>query len=237
MPPLLLPKEPTLWNYKIVLDYKLLPNQALNTAVLLAVSPLASLLVTTSAAYAFAIFRFKGKQVIFWAFLSATMITRYALLIPLFVVMRRLNITGLWAVGAVYIFDPVGIYLFKNYIETIPFSFVESARIDGVGEWGSMFRIILPLCGPAMAVVMIGRGFMVLQDYIWQFLVLQRNTNMTLLVALNRRIMDLRSESINLENYGAHAAVGVLLLIPLVLLFAVGQKYIIKGVTMGGVRE
>lgn len=237
MPPTFFPTTPTLANFARIADLGgMLARWAANTTFITVASVAGALVVNGMAAYAFAMFRFKGSQFILVAFLASMMVTRYALLIPTFVLLRWYRISGPLAVILPALFWPTGIYLAVCYFKTIPASLVESARIDGAHEGTILARIVAPLCKPLLAALIIFRGLDVMQDYIWPFLVLQNERQMTLLVALIRSIYN-RFMVTRLLDFGYSNAVGVVLFVPLLALFLLTSKYFVSGLALGAIKE
>ena len=238
MPPEFFPSSPTLLNMAKVFDnVPMVARWAMNTVFITGVTVLGALLVNGMAAYAFAMFRFKGSQVILMAFLASLMITRYATLIPTFVLLRWYRISGAWAVIFPALFWPLGIYLATNYFRSIPASLVESARMDGAGEMRILARVVAPLCKPIVAALVVFKGLEVMQDYMWQVLILQGKKQMTLLVGTIQNIYDWYQLGGRVLDYGHANAVGVVLFFPLLIIFLVSNKYFISGLTLGAVKE
>jgi len=182
-------------------------------------------------------FRFKGSQFILMTFLASLMITRYAILIPTFVLLRWYRVTGALAVILPALFWPLGIFLATNYFRSIPASLVESARMDGAHETTILFRVVAPLCKPIVAALVVFKGLDVMQDYMWQALVLTGKNQMTLLVGTIYHIYE-RYQVLNLiYDYGHANAVGVVLFFPLLVIFLLANKYFISGLTLGAVKE
>jgi ABC-type glycerol-3-phosphate transport system permease component len=233
MPPRLIPYEFTLDNYKQALTIPYLGRWIVNTGILLAIIVTSGVLINGAAGYVFAFAKFPGKQLIFWSMLTPIFVTRFSLLISQFVIVGALHLNGLWAVVAMSIFWPSGIFLFRNYFSSLPISIIESARMDGASEWTILRKVVLPVCKPivGMSVVFIGMG--VLGDYIWQMLNLQTDDVKTYLVGLMNTTMDFYTA----KSIGYNLAVGTLLFIPYLLLFAFSSKYFIEGLTGGASKE
>ncbi len=237
-PPNFFPESFSLDNFTIIFTSVPWARWILNTVMVVVGTIVLSVGISTAAGYAFSAFRFKGRDAIFAGFLATLMVSRYALLIPLFVIMARGGIRGLPAVILPCVFSPVGIYLFRTYADSIPRSFIESARIDGASELRILTRIMMPLCGPAVATLAVFAGIASLQDYVWQYLALQRTSDWTLLKGLIRSAYDSNlGASWYMINYGAFAAAGVVLLLPLVAIFAFTSRYFIRGLALGGEKE
>jgi len=239
MPPNWIPKNPTLWNYKIILKEQPVLRWAINTVLIEIMEVGLCLVVTFMAGYAFTAFQFSGKKIIFWLFISALMIPYPVLIIPKYVLIRHIGLSGTF-LGVIVpdIFWPMGIVLFHKYSQSIPLNILDSARIDGATEIQIIFKIAIQLCVPVIAALIIFKSHYVLSDFIWQGLVLQDQNKSTLIVGLIRAI---RNPGVNremqLNQIGQSLAVGTILFIPLLTIFIAFQKYFISGVTFGGVKE
>lgn len=236
MPPRFLPNDPNLKNYV----YLLAGNVMIwlkNTIIVVMGTIFISVFLSITAGYVFSMYKFKGKKVLLTAYLSQLMIPRISLLIPLFVIVKKLHIPGShMAVIFPIVFSPMGIYLAKNYFDSIPKSIMESARMDGATESQILRLIVVPISKPIVAALSLFSGIGALQDYIWQSLVLQKEARQTLLVGLMRVAMARGGGELNVNPIGRSFATGVLLLLPLLIIFLFANKYFIQGVS-GAVKE
>lgn len=231
-PPTIIPSNMTLDNYTRVWDSIPLLRYLLNTFIFSVSVVILSLLFDSMAGYAFARLRFKGKQALFIGVLLTMMIPFQVIMIPLFVLEFKINIlntfSGLILPRATSAF---GIYLMRSFFISLPKSLEESARIDGLGEFGIFFRIMLPLCKPAL----ISLGVILLinnwNDLIYP-LMLTNNTEMrTISAGLAMFVGD------KAIDYGAILASTVISIIPLVVLYLMFQKYFVKGIAATGIKE
>lgn len=237
MPPSLIPLTPTLRNYQTISELPLIGRWLVNTVIVTASMIIGAVLINGAAGYAFAFSRARGLRVLFWVMLSALFITRYSLLIPQFVVVSKLHLSGLPAAVIMSLFWPVGIYLFKTYFASIPHSLLESARIDGAGEGAILMRVVLPMSKPMIGSAIVFVGLWAMQDFIWQMLVLQWEESRTLLVGLISSIYQVGgSGSHAIRNIGYDLAVGTVLFVPLLAIFAVSSRYFTEGLK-GAVKE
>ena len=244
IPPDLYPKPPTLKNYATILRINpLLGKWILNTVIVSTSIIGGNLVVTVMAAYGFAFYNFPGKRVILWAFLAMLMITRYSQIIPLYVLVSKYKLTGLWAAIIPTIFNPANIYMAYLFMRQIPKDFLEAARIDGAGEWRTLWQIVVPLCKPIISALLTFTGITALGDYMWQVMVLQRTEQKTMLIGLMQSIRDYMVGNIGagggayIKQYGYQMAVGIILFLPMFLIYLVSSKYFIGGLTVGGIKE
>lgn len=230
--PRFIPKDLTLTNYKQAFSLPLLPRWLLNSAFVIVGVVVAGVVVNGAAGYVFAFTRARWATYAFWAMLAPIFVTRFVLLISQFIVVGKFGMRGMAAVVGMSIFWPTGIYLFKNYFQSIPHDFLESARMDGASEWKIFRRVVLPLSKPILGAAVVFLGMAAMGDYIWQFLNLQTPQSRTFLVGLLQSTLDVYV----VKNVGYDLAVGTLLFIPYLLLFAFSSRYFIKGLTLGGVK-
>lgn len=236
MPPKLFPNNITFANYTRMLDWPI-ATWGFNTFLVVIFSALLSIIIHYSAGYAFAIYQFPLKRILWAVLISAMMIPKMSLLIPLYIIIRKLGLSStLAAVVFTSIYSPISLYLTRNYLLEIPKSAIEAARIDGASELQILFLVIFPLSGPIIAAVALFSSIAVLSDYVWQSLVLQLPKTQTMLVGMIRGIQDRQQGivSLHINPLGKAFAVGVVLIIPLLIIFMVSNKYFISGVTNGG---
>jgi multiple sugar transport system permease protein len=236
IPPMLWPMRPTLENYALVFGQPFLLRWAASSLVVVAGYVVVGIAVNGAAGYVFAMARFPGKEALFVLLIGALLISRQMMIIPQFVVVRALGLREHAAVIAMASLWPVGIFLFRNYFESIPRSLAESARIDGAGEARIFARVMLPLSAPVLGAAVAFKGMEALSDYIWQMLNLQSEETRTLLVGLAGSVAKMRMQRIT-NNIGYELAVGTVLLVPLVVVFALASRYFVRGLALGGVKE
>ncbi len=236
VPPDLFPRAITLSNYAAMLSHPVL-RWAGNTVMVVAGTTLLSVAMSALAGYAFVAFRFPFKEVVFWLLMAGMMITRYALFIPSFVLLSRLHLFGIPAVVLSCLFSPFGIYLFRSYMQShVPGTYAESARMDGAGELSILRHIMAPLCAPVIAAMVVFKAVETLQDYIWQMLLLQREDAYTLVVGLMRAAFETQIANGYQSDYAMEGASSVLMLIPIVLVFAFTSRYFVRGLGEGGLK-
>lgn len=190
------------------------------------------LLFATMAGYGFAKKRFPGREWVFWIYVSSMMIPGFAMVVPLFTLMTRLGLVdsymGLIAPG---LSAPFGVFLMRQFIQTLPTELIEAATIDGCSELGVFKDIILPLSKPGLAVLGIFVFMGQWNAFLWPLIVINSSEMMTLTVGFallaNRELR---------VNYGALMAAGTYMAMAQVIVFFSFQGYFVQGITIGGVK-
>jgi multiple sugar transport system permease protein len=188
-------------------------------------------LFDTMAGYAFAKRRFPGRNILFWLILSTLMIPPHVTLVPLYIVTRQIGLLdSIWAVILPGTANVFGIFLMRQFIQTMPTELIEAGRIDGASEFGIFWRIILPLCKPAIAALAIFTFVRHWNDFLWPLIVLTRSRNFTLPVG----VASLQGEFGT--DYGVIFAGAALAALPMIVFFLIFQRYFLEGVRMGAVK-
>lgn len=248
-PPNWIPKKPTLMNYAHMARISTKgtsfsgqgPNALLrwsfNTMAIFALKCAIAILLCATAGYAFAVYQFRYKNALFLFFLIGMFLGPAVTIVPEFVNVKRLGLSGTWwGVILPFAYMPVGMYIFRNYVETIPHEMIDAARIDGAGEYRILFRIMIPLCKPVMGVMVVLTALGTLQDYIWTLLMIPDRPKQTLMVGIIEEVQKASALSGGLNPIGISLAGGVIIFMPLFLIFLFCQRYFIKGLTLGGIK-
>ncbi|MGL5720928.1 MAG: carbohydrate ABC transporter permease [Brevinema sp.] len=188
--------------------------------------------ISSIAGYGFAKFEFKYKNFLFGLVLVTMMLPAYARLIPLYQMMNMFKIhdTHL-AVILPDLAGAFGIFLMRQNFYAIPDSLIESARIDGAGEWKIFFTIVMPLMIPSASALGIYMFMQQWSNFTWPLIILNSPQNFTLPVALSKLIGDTKIDYGQIMM-GANYAV-----LPILFVFFMLQKYFISGITSGAVKE
>jgi len=227
MPPRLLPLRPSLSNYGYFLT-KPLGLWAANTAVIALGTALISVAVSCATGYAFAFFTWPLKKWLWLLLLAGIMIPRMSVTIPQFVVMRKLGLLSTYH-GLILsrTLSPMGMYLARAYFQTVPRSLLDAARIDGAGEFQILARVVVPISRPIVTCLALFAGAGALGDYVWQSLVIRKDSLRTLILGLLQTVSDSNAGDLDLmlNPLGRQFAASMLLLLPLLILFFVASKY------------
>lgn len=229
--PRMLPEQPTLDNYREVLSTGSFGRWYLNSLLVSAVVTISVCFFSSLAGYSLAKYRYAGRKVIFFAILSTMMIPLEMLVIPWFVAAGHLELVdsylGIMFPGLISAF---GVFLMKQFMEAIPDSIIESARIDRASELKIFLRVVLPLVRPALASLAIFTFVSNWDAFLWPLIVTNERRMFTLPVGLA-------------SFAGAHGidyhlviAAANLVVLPVLIVFLVMQKQIIKGIALTGVK-
>ena len=238
MPPRLIPKSADLENYTELIKASRFARWSANTLIVVSVTVAASVAVSSMAGFSFAFYRFKGQKALYLLLLAGIMVPRISVIVPLFVVMNRIGLNGtLLGVILPTVLSPIGLYLATEYFKTVPMAMLDSARIDGASDWQVLFRVVVPISRPIITALALFASIAALQDYVWQMLVLQRSDVHTLLVGLIRTVMLRGGDSaMNVNPIGKALAAGTMLLLPLLAIFVVANRYFTTAVG-GAIKE
>lgn len=204
----------------------------INTAFITLVSTAIHLLFDAMAGYAFAKRKFPGSNLLFALILAALMIPPQVTLVPLYLMITQWKLVNTFA-GVILpgLADVIGIFLLKQYIQTLPSELEEAARMDGASEWMIFSKIIVPLSTPAMAVTAIFSFQRYWNSFIWPLIVLQSPDLFTLQVGLSF----IHTSEFG-TNYGLLMAGAALAAIPMILFFFAFQKYFMQGLRIGAIK-
>ncbi len=185
----------------------------------------------TLAGYTFAKKDFPGRNILFWMILATMMVPAYVTLVPLYIVTRDLHLlNSVWAVILPGMASVFGIFLMRQYIQTLPSELLDAARIDGCGELRTFWHIVLPLSKPAIGALAIFTFVRHWNDFLWPLIVLNDSTKYTLPVG----VASLQGEFTT--DYGIIFAGAALAALPMIVFFLIFQRYFLEGVRMGALK-
>ncbi len=232
VPPDFLPIHAGLDNFrKLFRQAKDYPRWFLNSAMITLSITLFHVFVDTLAGYGFAKKEFPGKRILFAVLLSTLMIPPQVTLVPLYIVTRKLHlIDNPLAVILQGTANVLGVFLMRQYIQTLPKELEDAARVDGCSEFGVFWRVILPLSRPAMGALAIFTFVRHWNDFIWPLIVLTKSRNYTLPVG----VASLQGEF--QTDYGIIFAGATVAALPIIIFFLLFQRYFLEGVRLGAVK-
>lgn len=216
--------------YQSALGSSQIPAWAINSTIYSLVSVVLVLLFASMAGYAFAKKRFFGREMIFWVFVAMLMVPGQLTLIPQFILVSELGgLDQMWGLIAPTIANAQAMFLMRQFIQDIPDELIEAARIDGAGEFRVYWSIILPQTKPIMATLGTFVFLWHWNDFLWPLVSQRSPDNYVLTVGLNT----LQEQQVPLATIMAAA---VITFIPALLVFALLQKYFVRGVMMSGLK-
>ncbi len=230
LPPEWFPMHPTLDNYTLL--FKNPAWQWFFNSVFVALMTMALVcLVSTAAGYVLAKKRFYGGKLLFSLFVAAMALPKQVVLVPLVQQASSMGLhNNLWAAILPAVGWPFGIFLMKQFSETIPGELLEAAKIDGCSELRTFSRIVIPMVKPGIAALAIFTFIQAWNDYFLQLIMLSSREKLTLQIG----IATMQAEFAT--NYGVLMAGATLSAIPIVLVFILFQKSFTQGITMGAVK-
>ena len=226
-----IPENPRWQNYVDIWTEIPLLTFIKNTAKITIVVTLLQLFTSSFAAYAFAKMQFKGKNVLFLGYIATIAVPWQAYMVPQFMMMSSwgLNNTHL-AIMCLQAFSAFGVFLMKQFSETIPTEMLEAARIDGASEVRTFVSIVFPMVKPGVGALAIFTFVNTWNDYFLQLIMLQRREVLTISTGIARLQGEVSSD------FGLIMAGAALAAIPIVAVFLMFQKYFTQGITMGAVK-
>jgi multiple sugar transport system permease protein len=231
VPPTFFPENPTLQNYLTIFNDPRLPLLRFyaNSAFVAIFNVTVTLFTSALIGYMFAKFEFRGKRILFGWFLTLMMIPSHITMIPSYLILAKLGlINSLWGLVIFSAVDAFGIFMLRQFCETLPNELLDAGRIDGASEWQIFLRIVLPQLTAPLATLGI-LGFMANWNaYLWPMIVLQKIEVRTLPIILTW------FNSTHTGQGGLVMAATVLITVPILLVLVYFQRWIVKGFVTSG---
>ncbi|HVA86077.1 MAG TPA: carbohydrate ABC transporter permease [Candidatus Saccharimonadales bacterium] len=229
-PPTLLPTTISLDGYIALFRDLDFGTYLMNTIVVVLIGFVGMLLVAM-AGYAFAKFRFRGRDRMFLLVLATMMIPIQVTMIPTYLILNSLKLTNtLLGIALPTLVSAFNLFLFRQFMSTIPDDLLEAARLDGASEWRILRTIVLPLSRPILAVQGVLTFIAGWNSFLWPLIVANDQNKYTLSVGVA-----LLNKQLTIDPPLQMAAASVMV-IPLVLVFVVVQRHIVAGFTMSGLK-
>ena len=209
------------------------PRYLLNTTIVVGVSLIILVLSGSMGAYALSRMKFKFKNLVFVLFIMGITIPIHITLVPVYTITRQIGLyDSLWGLIGPYVgFNlPITIFILKNFMEDIPVSLEEAAKIDGATRWSMFWKIIFPLSAPAVTAVTIYDMVILWNEFIFSLVLINSPKNRPLTLGL----WDFQGQFT--ANIPAMLAALILSTLPLLLFYAVSGEKLIKGMTAGAVK-
>jgi multiple sugar transport system permease protein len=252
-PPDWIPNDPTLANYKLFLGIgeedarsaEFVTRWFINSVFVATCVTFLQLFFNSLAAYAFAKRQFPGRNAIFVVFLATMMIPGQVTLVPTYLVIKHIPLFGgndIWGAGGHGWLDSYyglilpgavsafGIFFLRQYMLSIPDELLDAARIDGASEFKIYWRIILPLTKPALAATGIFTFMYSWEDFFWPLIIITSPELFTVPLGLTLYVVR------NRTAWDIVMAGSVLATLPMIAMFVLFQRHIIRGITLGGLK-
>ena len=236
-PPQWLPKSLYLGNFGTILHQTNYLRWGLNTFIFATSVTLITLVIDTLAGYAFARLRFPGRSVLFALVLSCLMIPTAAIIAPLYIIVSNLPS---WTHAGVNTYpgmilpmvcSPLGVFMMRQFMSTLPEGLVEAARLDGASEFQIFRKIVLPLMKPAIVVLGIFTFMFQWVNFLWPLVITTTDTMKTLTVG----IASLQGQFVT--NWGLISAAAVMTMAPIVVVFLIFQHWFVQASMAGALKQ
>jgi multiple sugar transport system permease protein len=229
-PPTLLPLAPTLEHYVTLFVQLDFGRYLVNTLLVVAISFL-GLLIMAMAGYGFAKFEFRGRRWMFFLVLATMMIPVQVTMIPTFLILNAMKLTNTLAgIALPTLVSGFNIFLFRQFMSTIPDEMIEAARLDGAGEMRIFVSIIVPLAVPIFAVQAVLTFIAGWNSFLWPLIIANDQKLYTLSVGLSLLNQQLA------VNPSLQMAAAALMVVPMFVVFVIFQRHIVQGFTLSGLK-
>ncbi|MHA7967627.1 carbohydrate ABC transporter permease [Paenibacillus sp. CAU 1782] len=202
-----------------------------NSLIITSIFTVICLFLSSMVGYGLAMYRFKGRTLIFMLVLAVMMIPVEIIILPLYrLAIDLMIINSIWGVILPFVVAPLPIFFFRQFAMGIPKDFMDAGRIDGCSEIGIFLKIMLPIMLPAFGAMTILQALFSWNNFLWPVIVLRSTQNFTLPVGLAGLLSPVGN------NYEVLLTGAVLSIVPILLLFLLFQRFFIEGLTVGGVK-
>ncbi|MCY4409635.1 MAG: carbohydrate ABC transporter permease [Caldilineaceae bacterium] len=233
IPARLLPSELYLGNYPRAWNSVPFGIFFLNTTIIVALCVVGELVSASLVGFGFSRLRFWGRNFLFMILLSTMMLPFWVTIIPRFLLYKEIGWTGTWLPLIVpsYFANPVYVFLMRQFFMTLPSELDDAAKIDGCNELGIFLRILLPLTKPALATIAIFAFINVWTDFVKQVIYLSQESKYTVAIGLAfLRWQIAQGDPVP----GLLMAATVFTSLPMIAVFFIGQKYMVRGIALTG---
>ncbi len=229
-PPNVLPKEPTLEWYQTLFTELDFGRYLANTVAVVLIGFI-GLLLMAMAGYAFAKFDFRGRTVLFFVVLATMMIPIQVTMIPTYLILNGLKLTNtLVGIALPTLVSGFSIFLFRQFMTTIPTEMLEAARLDGAGEFRIFWKIVLPMSKPILAVMVVLTFIAGWNSFLWPLIIASDQKLYTLSVGLALLNQQLA------VNPSLQMAAASVMVVPILIIFIIFQRYVIQGFALSGLK-
>ncbi|MCU1578751.1 MAG: sugar transporter permease [Rhodoglobus sp.] len=229
-PPTILPGQPTFeWYVRLFTELDF--GRYLANTVVVVLIGFVGLLLMAMAGYAFAKFDFRGRRWMFFLVLATMMIPIQVTMIPTYLILNGMKLTNtLVGIALPTLVSGFSIFLFRQFMSTIPTEMLEAARLDGAGEFRTFWQIVLPMSGPILAVQVVLTFISGWNSFLWPLIIASDQKLYTLSVGLALLNQQLA------VNPGLQMAAASVMVVPILIVFIVFQRYVIQGFALSGLK-
>lgn len=231
-PPTWWPEAATLNNYKELFTRLNFPQFFANSLLVAGFVTVGNLIFCSMLGYALAKLSFPGKKIVFALVMGTLMVPGMVTFVPLFILVANIGLVDSYP-GLIlpFLVSPFGVFLMRQFILDLPDDILDAGRVDGASELGIFRKLILPLCGPALATLGILTFLGSWNSFLWPLVVAQNEDRYTLPVALA-----LYSTGQNATQYGLLLAGATVVVLPILIVFLVFQRRFIEGIATTGLK-
>ena len=232
VPPTWWPENPTLANYEDLFSRLNFLGYFFNSTVVAAAVTAGNVIFCSMMGYALAKLSFRGKKVLFGLVLGTLMVPAIVTFMPLFVLVANMGLVNTHA-GLIlpFLAGGFGVFLMRQFISGIPEELLDAARVDGAGEHYIFWRIVMPLCGPAIATLTILTFLASWNSFLWPLVVATSDDMYTLPVAIALFATGQQQTNVALLMAGS-----VVVIVPVLIVFIVLQRHFTQGIAMTGIK-
>lgn len=229
-PPTILTLHPTLTYFKELFTQLDFGRYLINTIAVVLIG-FVGLFFIAMAGYAFAKFEFRGKGLMFFLVLATMMIPVQLTMIPTYLILSRMRLTNtLIGIAMPTLVSAFGIFLFRQFMSTLPSEIFEAAKLDGAGEWLIFLRVVIPMSMPIIAVQAVLTFIAGWNSFLWPLIIANDQNLYTLSVGLS-----LLNKQIS-ANPSLEMAAATLMVLPILFVFMIFQRFIVQGFALSGLK-
>ena len=229
----IIPEGATIKTYLKLFTEEPFLQWMLNSLAISALVMIVGVGLAATAGYAFSRYKFRGKSAAMFALITTQMFPLTMLLLPLFIMLIKLKLYDSY-IGLIIAYSatalPFTIWQMKGYYDTIPFSLEEAAYLDGSSQFGTFWRIVLPLAAPALVITALFSFMTAWSEYLVAAVLIQDRNLFTLPLGLKT------FQSAMETSWGLYSAGAIMVSLPVVILFLILSRWLISGLTLGSVK-
>jgi multiple sugar transport system permease protein len=231
LPPTWLPAHPNLDAFGTVFSVIPYAQAFLNSFIIAAGDTVAIVVTSVMAGFVFAKYRFRGRDLLFYAVLGTMFVPTIVTIVPTFHVIQALGLVdSLFGVMLPQLANAFGIFLMRQFIAGVPDELLDAARVDGASEWTVLWRVVTPLLVPAVATLVLFAFVFQWNSFLWPLTVLQSEDKFTVVLAMSRLLS--YTSSIQFQNVVMAGA--VISVLPNMILFLFLQRYFVSSLARTG---